>query len=181
MATTDYEIEAQRPLAEYAFRMKEKYNLTYGQTYEAFMHMYDQGEITLSTVFENLFVKIANSLGKNITKVSEDARDFSNNGDFKIGLLKKDGYKRRYVISNVENKIGTIYFVGWNWMTNKVEFHAIPKHVYGSPKRGIKIMRCPTTGEPTGGVYNYWRYDSFEEMINANDSSPFEKLFKLMA
>lgn len=164
MATTDYEIIVQRSLAEFAYELKEKYNLTYGQTYREFMHMYDQGEITLSTVFENLFVEVSKTLGKDIEKVSENCRDFSNNGDMKIGTLKKNGYQLRYVIESVANKIGTIYFVGWNWMTNKPEFHAIPKHIYGSPARGIKIIRCPNTGKPTGGKYNRYRYNSFEEM-----------------
>lgn len=180
MATTDYEIEAQRALAEFAYELKEKYGATYGQTFEDFMNMYDLGEITLSTVFENLFVKVAKAHGKDIEKVSEDARDFSNDGDMKIGVLKKDGYKRRYVISSVENKIGCIYFVGWNWMTDKPEFHAIPKHIYGSPKRGIKIMRCPDTGVPTGGIYNKYRYNTFEEMVNANESG-MSSLFEIDA
>lgn len=181
MATTDYEIESQRKLAEFAYDLKKKYKMTYGQTRNDFMKMYDQGEITLSTVFENLFVQVSKALGNDIEKVSEDARDFSNDGDMKIGILKKDGYKRRYVVSNVANKIGTIYFVGWNWMLDKPEFHAFPKHVYGSPTRGIKVMRHPDTGLPTGGKYNYWRYDSFEQLVLATESSPFDQLFDLAA
>lgn len=167
MATTDYEIESQRKLAGYAYDLKEKYNLTHGQTRKEFLNMYDYGEITLSTVFENLFVAVANAKGKQIDKISEDGRDFTNNGDMKIGILKKDGGKRRYVINNVANKIGTIYFVGWNWMTNKPEFHAIPKHVYGCPSQGIKIPRCPYSGDVTGGKYNYYLKDSFEELALA--------------
>ncbi len=167
MATTDYEIESQRKLADFAYNLKEKYNHTHGQTRKEFLNMYDYGEITLSTVFENLFVAVANAKGRQIDKISEDGRDFTNNGDMKIGILKKDGYQRRYVIDNVANKIGTIYFVGWNWMTNKPEFHAIPKHVYGYPRRGIKIPRCPYSGDVTGGKYNYYLKDSFEELALA--------------
>ncbi len=167
MATTDYEIEAHRNLALYAYDLKEKYEMTYGNSRENFMQLYDLGEITLSTVFENLFVQVSKALGFDVDKVSEDGRDFSNNGDMKIGILKKDGYKRRYVIKSVANKIGTIYFVGWNWMTDTPEFHAIPKRIYGSPIQGIKIMRCPVTGIPTGGKYNYFRQDSFEQLVSA--------------
>ena len=167
MATTDYEIESQRKLADFSYNLKEKYNHTHGQNRKEFLNMYDYGEITLSTVFENLFVAVANAKGRQIDKVSEDGRDFTNNGDMKIGILKKDGYQRRYVVENVANKIGTIYFVGWNWMTNKPEFHAIPKHVYGYPARGIKIPRCPYSGDVTGGKYNYYLKDSFEELVLA--------------
>jgi hypothetical protein len=167
MATTDYEIESQRKLADFSYNLKEKYNHTHGQNRKEFLNMYDYGEITLSTVFENLFVAVANAKGRQIDKISEDGRDFTNNGDMKIGILKKDGYQRRYVIDNVANKIGTIYFVGWNWMTNKPEFHAIPKHVYGYPARGIKIPRCPYSGDVTGGKYNYYLKDSFEELALA--------------
>jgi len=167
MATTDYEIESQRKLADFAYDLKEKYNLTYGQTRKEFLNMYDHGEITLSTVFENLFVAAANAMGRQIDKVSEDGRDFTNNGDMKIGILKKNGDKRRYVVSNVANKIGTIYFVGWNWMKNRPEFHAIPKRVYGYPAQGIKIPRCPQSGAVTGGKYNDYFKDSFEELALA--------------
>ena len=167
MATTDYEIIAQRKLADFAFDLKVKYDLTYGQTREQFLAMYDQGEITLSTVFENLYVAVAQALGKDVNKVSEDCRDFSNDGDFKIGVLKKDGYKRRYVVSNVANKIGTIYFVGWNWITEKPEFHVIPREVHNNVARGIKIMRHPVTGEVTTGKYNRCVKTSFEELAVA--------------
>jgi len=167
MATTDQEIVVQRELAQYAYDKKEEYGVTNGLTREAFMYMYDQGEITLSTVFENLFVTINNAQGGDVKKVSEDARDFSNDGDMKIGVLKKDGYRRRYVVSSCKNKVGTIYFVGWNWMTHKPEFHAIPKDVYGSPSQGIKIMRHPTHGTITSGKYNACAYNTFEEITLA--------------
>lgn len=168
MATTDYEIQAQRELALFSYELKVKYNLTYGQTKEEYLYMYDAGEITLSTVFENLFVVAAKNLGKDIEKVSEDCRDFSNNGDMKIGVLKKDGYKRRYVISNVANKIGTIYFVGWNWITKLPEFHAIPRDVHNNVGCGIKIMRHPDTGSVTSGKYNFYIKSTFEEMVSSD-------------
>lgn len=165
MATTDYEIQAQRNLANFSYDLKVKYNLTYGQTREEYLHMYDMGEITLSTVFENLFVAAAKKLGKDVEKVSEDCRDFSNDGDMKIGVLKKNGYQRRYVVSNVSNKVGTIYFVGWNWITETPEFHAIPQHVHNNVAQGIKIMRHPDTGSVTTGKYNYYVKSTFEEMV----------------
>lgn len=164
MATTDQEREIQRPLAEYAYSLKKKYNMTHGMTKPQFLRLYDEGEITLSTVFENLFVAVRNMHGKPTRKVSENARDFSNDGDKKIGVLKKDGDKRRYVISNVQGKIGTIYFTGWNWLTNKPNFFAIPRPAEGFPKQGIKIMVCPRTGKRTGGKYNLHAHDSFESM-----------------
>ena len=164
MATTDYEIEVQRNLAVYVYNKRAEYNLNYGMSLKQFLTLYDAGELTLSTIFENLTVSVRTTLGKFTTKVSEDSRDFSNNGDKKIGVLKKDGDKRRYVISNVENKIGTIYFTGWNWMTNQPNFFAIPRPVGGFPKQGIKIMVCPRTGVRTGGKYNACACNTFEEM-----------------
>jgi hypothetical protein len=164
MATTDYEREIQRPLAEIAYKLKQKYKVTHGMGKKQFLALYDEGEIALSTVFENLTVVVRNHHSKPTTKVSENARDFSNNGDKKIGVLKKNGDQRRYVISNVENKIGMIYFTGWNWMTNQPNFFAIPRPTGGFPKCGIKIMVCPYTGTRTGGKYNLHAYDSFEEM-----------------
>lgn len=165
MATTDQEREIQRPLAETAYTLKKKYNLTFGISKNKFMQLYDEGEITLSTVFENLAVAVRNINGKPTLKVSENARDFSNNGDKKIGVLKKDGDKRRYVISNVQGKIGTIYFTGWNWLTNQPNFFAIPRPIEGFPKQGIKIMVCPRTGKKTGGKYNQHSRNSFESMV----------------
>jgi len=162
--TTDQAIEAMRPLALFAYDKKAEYGQTHGLSKDTFMALYDMGEIQLSTVFENLFVTINNALGGDVKKLSEDSRDFSNNGDFKIGVLKKNGDQRRYVISNVANKIGTIYFVGWNWMENEPNFYAIPKRVYGNPSQGIKVMRCRYTGIKTGGVYNEHCYDTFEEI-----------------
>ena len=165
--TTDESIVAFRPLALYAYDKKVEYSQTFGLSKDTFMQLYDMGEIQLSTVFENLFVSVNNALGGTVKKISEDARDFDNDGDFKIGTLKKDGARRRFVISSVAGKIGTIYFAGWNWMENKPNFYAIPKEVYGSPKRGIKIMRCRTTGAKTGGIYNDYCFNTFEEMCKA--------------
>lgn len=165
MATTDYQIEIQRPLAEYAYELKKYYKDTKGISKRSFMLTYNAGELELSTIYENLFVLGANKVGKPIQKVSEDCRDFDNNGDMKIGVLKKDGVFRRYVISNVENKIGTIYFVGWNWIRNKIEFHAIPKLSVTFPKAGIKIMRCKETGNVTSGIYNSFYHPTWDEFV----------------
>jgi len=163
MATTDHEREAHRLLAEYAFTLKEQYGMTLGLTRKQFMALYDFSEIQLSSVFENLFVAYRTRIGRPVLKISEDSRDFSNNGDMKITALKKDYDKRRFVVSNVQSKIGHIYVVGWNWMTNEVNFFAIPPFG-GFPLAGIKIPVCPRTGRRTGGWYNTHAYNTFEEM-----------------
>jgi len=164
MATTDQWRIAQRPLAEFAYDLKVKYKMTLGQSKKNFLIAYDLGEVQLSTVFENLFVATRNKLGTPTEKISEDGRDFDNDGDMKTGVLFKDGYKRRFVISSVMGKIGTVYFVGWNWITNEVNFFAIPRPKKGFPKSGIKIMVNPITGERTGGKYNAYAHDSWESM-----------------
>jgi hypothetical protein len=163
MATTDQMRDAQRPLAEFAYTLKEQYGMTLGQTRAQFMTMYDLSEVQLSGVYENLFVEARKKIGKPLTKISEDSRDFSNNGDMKTTVLLKDGDKRRFVVSSVEGKIGHIYVVAWNWMTNEPNFFAIPPFG-GFPSKGIKIPVCPRTGRRTGGWYNQQAYDSFEAM-----------------
>jgi len=165
MATTDQCCIAQKSLAEFAYGLKKKYDMTLGQSKKDFLTAYNLGEIQLSTVYENLFVATRNKLGKPTEKISEDGRDFDNNGDMKTGVLCKDRLKRRYVISSVVGKLGTIYFVGWNWMTNEVNFFAIPKPAGGFPRQGIKIPVNPKTGARTGGKYNQHARDSWEEMV----------------
>ena len=158
MATSDIMREAQRPLAEFAYQLKEKYRQTRGRTKKEFMTDYDLGEIQLSK-----------KLGKPVTKISEDSRDFSNNGDFKTTVLLRDGDKRRFVVNSVHSKIGTIYCTGWNWMTNKVNFFAVGCPKDGFPKCGIKILVDPITGERTKGWYNNnCAYDSWEEMCSVD-------------
>ena len=166
MATTDNMRDAQRPLAVFSYKLKEKYGMTLGQSKEHFMESYELSEVQLSSVFENLFVAARKHIGKPLQKISEDSRDFSNDGDMKTTVLQKNGYARRYVIGGVSGKKGYIYAVAWNWMTNKVDFFAIPPVVGGFPKQGIKIMVCPNTGVRTGGWYNRHSYDTFEEMAS---------------
>ena len=182
MATTDHELIVQRPLAEFAYDLKAKYNQTHGMNKADFMAYYDTGEIQLSSVYENLFVTVNNALGGDATKTSDDHRDFSNNGDMKIGNLKVDdtkgNYYTRYQIKNVYKKLGVIYFVGNNWIKNKIhgkpmpDFYAFPNTAYATitTKVGsISIPRCPITGERRGGKYNFYSYPTFEEMVMAND------------
>ena len=184
MATTDNMCAVQRPLAEFAWTLKVKYGLTLGVTREQFMNQYDAQEVQLSSVFENIFVAVRGALGKPVTRVSADGYDFSNLGDMKTGVLQKDGDSRRFVIKSVSNKLGTIYFVGWNWITEKPCFFAIPSSSYEQyesktikkkvkgkwqtytekvriplsetfhPRAGYKILVHPITGERTGGYYN---------------------------
>jgi len=178
MCTTDQWRIAQRPLAEYAYSLKEQYGQSFGINRESFMNLYDLGEVQLSSVFENLLVTTRNKLGKPTRKVAGDRYDFvrvdskgreTPIGDFKTNVLQKDGTKRRFVISSVENKLGKIYIVAWNWITNKPVFFCIPPDQFGNhPKRGYKIMVHPQTGERTGGWYNdNCAYDTWEEMAVA--------------
>jgi hypothetical protein len=178
MCTTDQWRIAQRPLAEFSYELKKKYNQTFGISYESFMNLYDLGEVQLSSVFENLLVATRNKLGKPTRKVAGDRYDFvrvdnlgreTPLGDFKTTVLQKDYDKRRFVISSVEKKLGKIYNVSWNWMTNRPNFFCIPPDKYGChPKAGYKIMVHPETGERTGGWYNdNCSYDTWEEMCIA--------------
>lgn len=175
MATTDIQIEAHRPLAEHAWKLRQFYNINRGMSKKEFMAWHELGEIQLSTVYENLFVQTRNCLGKPTLKESADRYDFVKLfptqrrilGDMKIGTIKRSNEQRRFHITNVENKIGNIYIVGWNWMTEKVNYFAIPPDDCGNhPKAGYKIPVHPETGERTGGWYNdNCAYDTWEEMV----------------
>ena len=162
MATTDIMRDAQRPLAEYAYDLKMKYGLTYGQTREQFMLMYEAQEIQLSSVYENLFVAARTAIGKPVTRESREGYDFSNLGDMKIGVLQKDDTKneaRRFVISGVANKLGTIYFVGWNWITNEVCFFAIPFTCYYSYKTVLRKRKVRSRNRQG------WKWETYEEKV----------------
>lgn len=175
MATTDITLEAQRPLAEYAYTLRQKYHLNRGLSKTEFMKWYDLGEIQLSTVYENLFVATRNRLGKPTLKESADRYDFVKVfstqtrilGDMKTTVLQKNGDQKRFVVGSVEKKIGNIYIIAWNWMTNEVNFFAIPPDADNChPKAGYKIPVCPKTGKRTGGWYNdNCAYDTWEEMV----------------
>ena len=178
MCTTDQWRIAQRPLAEYAYGLKQQYNMTLGQTKEQFLAAYELGEVQLSSVYENLLVATRNRHGHPTRKVAGDRYDFvrvdsrgreTPLGDFKTTVLQKDYNKRRFVIGSVENKLGKIYNVSWNWMTNKPNFFCIPPDEYGChPKAGYKIMVHPETGERTRGWYNdNCAYDTWESMCVA--------------
>jgi len=178
MSTCDRMNTAQRPLAEYAWKLKKKYKCTNNLTQKQFIAMYDAGEIQLSGVYENLFVTVRNVLGLPTKKVSGDGYDFvtiERNkdtilGDMKTTVLLKDGDNRRFVISSVKNKQGTVYTIGWNWLTNKPNFFAIPPNELGEhPAAGIKIPVDPVTGERAGGWYNKnCAYDTWEDLCKAS-------------
>ena len=181
MCTTDQWRIAQRPMAEYAYSLKEKYNQTFGISKDSFMNLYDLAEVQLSSVFENLLVVTRNQHGCPTRKVAGDRYDFvrvdslgreTPLGDMKTGVLQKDDTRsitRRYVIASVENKIGKIYIIGWNWITNKPNFFCIPPDRGGGhPRCGYKIPVNPRTGERSGGQYNdYYSHDTWEEMCVA--------------
>lgn len=164
MATTDNEIALHRPLAEFAWRKKVEYDCTLGLTREQFMQLYEQGELALSTVYENLFVSARTRLGKPTHKVSEAGRDFSNNGDMKIGTIKKIGKYRKYGITRCR-KAGTIYFVGYNRISDKMEFFAIPFRDHRAERGTISIGLDPVTGAvKEDRTWSHCQKQNFEEL-----------------
>ena len=178
MSTTDQWRIAQRPLAEYAYTLKEKYNQTFGLSHDSFMELYELGEIQLSSVYENLFVSTRNHHGKLTRKTAGDRYDFveidsfgreTPLGDMKTGVLQKNDEQRRFVIASVKNKLGKIYVVAWNWMTDKPNFFCIPPDEFGNhPNQGYKIMVHTKTGKRTGGWYNNnCAHDTWESMCVA--------------
>lgn len=177
MCTTDQWRIAQRPLAEYAYTLKQKYDQTFGISRDEFLALYEMGEVQLSSVFENLLVRTRNELGLRTKKVAGDRYDFvridklgreTPLGDMKTGVLQKNGEFRRFVIDGVANKIGKIYIVTWNWLNKKPNFFCIPPDQLGEhPARGYKIPVHPITGERTGGWYNdNCAYDTWEQMAS---------------
>jgi len=179
MSTTDINRIATRPLAEYAYGLKEKYDQTFGLRKKTFMQLFDMGEIQLSSVYENLLVATRNAHHRPTEKVSVDKYDVvrvdsmgrrTPLGDMKTTTLQKNGDKRRFVVSNVKNKIGKIYVIGWNTMTNEPNFFCLPPdEIQGThPHAGYKIPVNPKTGKRTKGWYNdNYAYDTWEEMCLA--------------
>jgi hypothetical protein len=179
MSTSEVMNKSQRKLAEYSYELLVKYNLTEGITKKQYLAFYKQGNIQLSSIFENLYVATRLALGFNTKKRSKDHYDFVEVigkgksrplGDMKTTVLAKNGKRqRRFVIAGVEGKIGTIYAICWNSLTNQPNFFAIPPDKNGThPKCGYKIMVHPETGLRTGGKYNdNYAFDTWEEMVSA--------------
>tara|TARA_R110001606_G_scaffold41472_3_gene111870 strand:+ start:316 stop:843 length:528 start_codon:yes stop_codon:yes gene_type:complete len=158
VATTDYTLSAQKDLADFLFKESKRVGLYKGVSYDGLCNLYSYSIVELSTVWENLVAAIRTANGKPTTRSSEDAFDLDSGGECKLGILKKNDIYRRYVISNVSTKTGTIYFVGWNWLIGEPQFFAIPNSAYGHGlKAGIKIGVCSDCGEIKRG--KYWPYE----------------------
>lgn len=158
MATTDYTLKAQKDLATFLFAESKRYDMYDDVTVEDLKNLYSHSIIELSTVWENLVAAVRTHHGKPTKRCSEDAMDLDSGGECKLGILKKNDIYRRYVISNVMGKTGTIYFIGWNWLINEPQFLAIPNSAYGHGlKAGIKIGVCSDCGEIKRG--KYWPFE----------------------
>jgi len=173
MSTSDVMNVAQRRLAEHAFDLKRKYGETYDMTKPQFLRLYNAGEIQLSSVFENLLVAARNVHGLLTERASAEGYDFvkvnkrkqiSPLGDMKTCTLGKDGIYRRFVVRNVYAKVGWIYIVGYNWMTDGFNYFAIPPEVK-KPKSFMVIGVNRETGAVANGIYSSYECASFEDMI----------------
>lgn len=174
MSTSDVMNAAQRNLALFAYDLKRKYAQTQGLSKRQFMALYDLGEVQLSSVYENLLVEGRCQSGKPTQRASGAGFDFvkvSKNGrktplgDMKTGTLQKNGPYRRYTVARCGNKQGHVYFIGWNWITNKADFWAIPPKVK-LPSTLTVLGVDPETGSPIDGKYGRYYCQSWDEMIN---------------
>ena len=171
MSTCNTMTDAQRPLAEFAWGLKERYRQTHGLTKKQFIKLYDLGEIALSSVFENLLPATRNRHGKLTEKVSVDGYDFvklDGNRPVPLGDMKtctgyKNGYSWKFAIKNAHDKKGYLYVVGYNPVNNQVYFFAIPPSV-PRPKTTLSITFCPKTGDITSKKYGRYQVGSWEEM-----------------
>ena len=73
--TTDRMIDAQRALAELAWQLNKEVRSN-KLSKRLWMEMYNVGEIQLSSVFENLFVKTRNWMNLKTERASVDGYDF---------------------------------------------------------------------------------------------------------
>lgn len=163
MATQDYEIELHRPLAKRAWALKVQYKNTFGITEEQFWDQYNAGEMALSTIFENAFVFVCESLNIDVKKDSKAKKDFTNDGDKKIVTLSFNNYIR-FRIRNCKDKIGTIYATAWNSIKQDYNYFAIPFSEHSGKKDSINIVVDRVTGEVTSPTYKKYQCDSFEDM-----------------
>lgn len=171
MSTSDVMNHAQRRMAEHAFDLKKMYNQTFGMSKKQFMTLYDEGEIQLSSVFENLLVAARNHFKLPTRKVSAEGYDFVKIigkkekplGDMKTVTLQKDGKYRRFMVRNVADKQGYIYVVGYNWITDSFNYFAIPPKV-DKPKTFMVLGIDRDTGEVLQNKYGKYAVDSFEKL-----------------
>lgn len=170
MSTCNTMTDAQRPLAEFAWTLKERYRQTHGLTKQKFMKLYDLGEVALSSVFENLLPATRNRYGKLTEKVSVAGYDFVKLdgarpvplGDIKTCTGYKNGYSWKFSVRNAHDKEGYLYVVGYNPVNNQVYFFAIPPSV-PRPKTILNITFCPETGNITS-KYGRYQVNNWEEM-----------------
>lgn len=169
--TTDRMIDAQRALAELAWQLNKEIRSN-KLSKRVWMEMYNVGEIQLSSVFENLFVKTRNWMNLKTERASVDGYDFVKVcggkriplGDMKTTTLQKDGQYRRYMVHNIKNKVGILYVVGYNNIRDDFDYFAIP--VEELPKVQCSIGVDPQTGEVhKDNKYGKYWYPSFREMI----------------
>ena len=75
MSTCNTMNDAQRPLAELAWDLKRAVRQN-KISKRLWMEMYDEGEIQLSSVYENLFVQTRNDMRLRTERVSVEGYDF---------------------------------------------------------------------------------------------------------
>ena len=172
MSTTEVMNTAQRRLAEHAYELKKLYNQTFGMSKKQFLELYDQGEIQLSSVFENLLAATRNCNGMLTEKISVNGYDFVKVdslgrkrplGDMKTCTLQKEGPYRRYLVKDIKNKEGYLYIVGYNWISDEFNYYAVPTNI-GLPVY-LTLSICPDTGGVNDeSKYAIYSYDTWEEM-----------------
>ena len=171
MSTTTKMNDAQRRLAEHAWHLKKEIKRN-NISKRLWMELYDDGEIQLSSVYENLFVNTRNWMNLKTEKASVDGYDFVKLcghkkiplGDMKTATIQKDGKYRRYSISNIKNKQGILYIVGYNRIKDSFDYFAIPTEVI--PKVLLVIGVDPETGDVhLDNKYGKYYYTDFREMI----------------
>jgi hypothetical protein len=171
MSTTTIMNDAQRPLAEHAWNLKKEIRRN-DISKRLWMEMYDDGEIQLSSVYENLFVNTRNWMNLKTEKASVDGYDFvkiSGNkkiplGDMKTTVLQQDRKYRRYVIHGIKNKQGILYVVGYNRIKDSFDYFAIPTEII--PKVTVSIGVDPETGDVLlDNKYGEYYYSDFRSMI----------------
>jgi len=171
MSTSNTMNDAQRPLAELAWDLKRDVRRN-KLSKRLWMEMYDEGEIQLSSVYENLFVQTRNTMRLRTERVSVDGYDFVKIcghkkiplGDMKTTVLQRDGKYRRYWITGIKNKQGILYVVGYNKIRGDFDYFAIP--VEELPAKYLSIGVNPETGEVfKDNKYGKYWYSDFRSMI----------------
>ena len=139
---------------------------------QVYRELVETGDLDIPTLLENALAISSKDL---YVRISENYRDFNDNGDskkvvscFRNNNIREDRWMNSFAISGLGNKIGLIRAVCYSIYQDKFYFFAIPHRAYaGYPKVEITLDTSVGYREPQGipqGKWTRYQLNSFEEL-----------------